>query len=174
MASAKKIKFLENKSRGNSLSLLHRRKDHESSPTLLKLWGSLPPKPYCDRLVSIYFKYFERTMRVLHRPTFMRQYERLWHNNESEIGSSSSIIAQLTSLMTRAYLLDNATNANEYEAHTLYLKETTLSKHGSTNLDENRGPSYQPFKSRYLCYFPVAFESQRRFGVLVALLYAQL
>ncbi|RYN25258.1 hypothetical protein AA0112_g8631 [Alternaria arborescens] len=126
MASAKKIKFLENKSRGNSLSLLHRRKDLESSPTLLKLWGSLPPKPYCDRLVSIYFKYFERTMRVLHRPTFMRQYERLWHNNESEIGSSSSIIAQLTSLMTRAYLLDNATNANEYEAHTLYLKETAI------------------------------------------------
>ncbi|KAG9193739.1 hypothetical protein G6011_03774 [Alternaria panax] len=133
MASAKKIKFLENKSKGNSLSLQQRQKD-QCSPALLKLWESLPPKPYCDRLVSIYFKYFERTMRILHRPTFMRLYERLWHN-ESEIGSSSSIIAQLTSLMTRAYLLDDATNANEYEAHTPYLKETAIS-HVQAWLDE--------------------------------------
>ncbi|CAG5158975.1 uncharacterized protein ALTATR162_LOCUS5351 [Alternaria atra] len=135
MASAKKIKFLENKSRGNSLSSLERKKNSECSPALLKLWESLPPKHYCDRLVSIYFKYFERTMRVLHRPTFMRQYEKLWLNNESEIASSSSTIAQLTSLMTRAYLLDETKSANEYEAHNPYLKETAIN-HVQAWLDE--------------------------------------
>jgi hypothetical protein len=126
MASAKKIKFLENKSKGNLLLPRERKKDPECSPALLKLWQFLPPKPYCDRLVSIYFQYFERTMRVLHRPTFMRQYERLWLNNDSEIGSSCSIIAQLTSLMTRACQLDDTTNANEYEVHISYLKETAI------------------------------------------------
>jgi hypothetical protein len=135
MASAKKIKFLENKSRGNSLSSLERKKNSECSPALLKLWESLPPRHYCDRLVSIYFKYFERTMRVLHRPTFMRQYEKLWLNNESEIASSSSTIAQLTSLMTRAYLLDETKGANEYEAHNPYLKETAIN-HVQAWLDE--------------------------------------
>ena len=135
MASAKKIKFLENNARGNSLSALERRKNSGCSPALLKLWESLPPKHYCDRLVSIYFQYFERTMRVLHRPTFMRQYERLWLHNDSGIGSLSSTIAQLTSLMTRAYLLHEATDANEHEAHSHFLKETAIS-HVQAWLDE--------------------------------------
>ena len=74
-------------------------------------------------------------MRVLHRPTFMRQYEKLWLNNESEIASSSSTIAQLTSLMTRAYLLDETKGANEYEAHNPYLKETAIN-HVQAWLDE--------------------------------------
>ena len=127
MASANRVKILQNQSRRNLGLPLQNKKDPGCSPALLQLWVSLPSKPYCDKLVSIYFQYFERTMRVLHRPTFMRQYEKLWHDGECGVGSSSSILALLTSVMTRAYLLDDTTDTNDEEAYKTYLQCTAIS-----------------------------------------------
>ncbi|KAK8063998.1 hypothetical protein PG996_008650 [Apiospora saccharicola] len=39
---------------------------------------TLPPKETCDQLVSNYWRFFEPMFRVLHRPTFEREYEAHW------------------------------------------------------------------------------------------------
>lgn len=126
MASAKKVKFLQSKSKGDPIRPPERKHDSGCSPSLLKLWESLPPKPYCDKLISKYFQYFERTMRVLHRPTFMRQYQRLWLDSGSGLDFTSSILALLTSVMTRAYLLDDTARTNEADDYRAYLRGAAI------------------------------------------------
>lgn len=120
-ASAKKVKFLQDKwqTRTGPHEAIQ---DSDFSLALLKLRERLPPKAHCDRLVSIYFQFFERTMRVLHGPTFKRQYEELWLNDDPDICSSSSIIVQLTVVMTMAYHMDDAVHETDIEAHVSYLK----------------------------------------------------
>lgn len=124
-ASAKQVKFLQDKSH-TKIASPDSIKDSDFSLALLKLREFLPPKTYCDRLVNIYFRYFERTMRVLHVPTFMRQYDQIWLNSSSEVCSSSSIIPQLTAVMTMAYHMDDAVPENEDQTHRTYLKGASI------------------------------------------------
>lgn len=124
-ASAKKVKFLQDKSqmRINPHGAIN---DSDFSLALLKLRECLPPKAYCDRLVSIYFRFFERTMRVLHGPTFMHHYEEIWLNSSPDVCSSSSIIVQLTVVMTMAYHMDDAPPATDDRVHGTYLKGAAI------------------------------------------------
>lgn len=124
-ASAKQVKFLQDKSH-SKIASPDSINDSDFSLALLKLREFLPPKAYCDRLVSIYFKYFERTMRVLHIPTFKRQYDQIWMSTNPEICSSSSIIPQLTAVMTMAYHMDDAVPENEDLNHRTYLKGASI------------------------------------------------
>ncbi|KAJ4375870.1 hypothetical protein N0V83_001148 [Neocucurbitaria cava] len=124
-AAAKQVKFLQDKSH-TKIASPDSINDSDFSLALLKLREFLPPKAYCDRLVSIYFRYFERTMRVLHIPTFMRQYDQIWLNSNPEICSSSSIIPQLTAVMTMAYHMDDAVPENEDQTHRTYLKGASI------------------------------------------------
>ncbi|KAH7377749.1 hypothetical protein BKA66DRAFT_572060 [Pyrenochaeta sp. MPI-SDFR-AT-0127] len=124
-ASAKQVKFLQNKSH-SKIASPDSINDSDFSLALLKLREFLPPKAYCDRLVSIYFRYFERTMRVLHIPTFMRQYDQIWLGSSTEVCSSSSVIPQLTAVMTMAYHMDDAVPENEDQVHRTYLKGASI------------------------------------------------
>ncbi|KAF1938012.1 hypothetical protein EJ02DRAFT_505683 [Clathrospora elynae] len=124
-ASAKQVKFLQEKSQ-TKIASPDSVNDSDFSLALLKLREFLPPKSYCDRLVSIYFRFFERTMRVLHGPTFMRHYEQIWLNSNPEICSTSSIIPQLTVVMTMAYHMDDALPDDEGMAHRTYLKGAAI------------------------------------------------
>lgn len=124
-ASAKQIKFLQNKSRskiGSPASAV----GTDFSISLLKLREYLPPKPYCDRLVSIYCEYFERTFRILHIPTFLRRYEEIWTNEQADIYTSSSIIPELTAVMTMAYYMDDSQHFGDDRNHRTYLKGTAV------------------------------------------------
>lgn len=123
--AAKQVKFLQNKSKTKIASpdSIH---ESDFSLALLKLREFLPPRSYCDRLVSIYFRFFERTMRVLHGPTFMSQYEQIWSNNNPDIFNSSSIIPQLTAVMTMAYHMDDAILETDDQAHRTYLKGAAI------------------------------------------------
>jgi hypothetical protein len=123
-ASAKQVKFLQNKSAAMTASP-NSIKDSEDSLTLIKLQELLPPKPYCDRLIAIYCNHFERTMRVLHIPTFMRQYAGLWTSIQSET-SNSIVIPQLTAMMTMAYHMDDAGQLSDDQSHTSYLKGNAI------------------------------------------------
>ncbi|KAG9258409.1 uncharacterized protein F5Z01DRAFT_195954 [Emericellopsis atlantica] len=38
----------------------------------------LPPRAACDVLVKAYFRNFEQVFRILHLPSFLREYERFW------------------------------------------------------------------------------------------------
>ncbi|KAL6711662.1 hypothetical protein ACN47E_004596 [Coniothyrium glycines] len=124
-AAAKQVKFLQNKSK-TKIASPDSVNESDFSLALLKLREFLPPKSYCDRLVSIYFSFFERTMRVLHGPTFMMQYEQIWQNNNPEIFSSSSIIPQLTAVMTMAYHMDDSMPEAEDPTHRTYLKGAAI------------------------------------------------
>jgi len=46
--------------------------------------GLLPAKDKCDGLVANYFDTFERTFRILHRPSFTTAYERFWQTEERQ------------------------------------------------------------------------------------------
>jgi hypothetical protein len=65
-------------------------------------------------------------MRVLHGPTFMREYEEIWANSNPQICSSSSIIPQLTVVMSMAYHMDEAVSSSEDLPHRTYLKEAAI------------------------------------------------
>jgi hypothetical protein len=123
-ASAKQVKFLQNKSVA-MMGSPESTKDSEFSLALIKMREFLPPKPYCDRLIAIYCNYFERTFRVLHIPTFLLQYERLWTSAYPE-ASTSSVIPQLTSVMTMAYHMDDAKERSDDQTHKSYLKGAAI------------------------------------------------
>ncbi|KAF2705744.1 hypothetical protein K504DRAFT_387208 [Pleomassaria siparia CBS 279.74] len=119
-ASAKQIKSLQEKSSQKVASPDSPASDFSLS--LLKLHDHLPPKEYCDQLVATYFGHFERTIRVLHRPTFMRQYEEIWINPIEESWKSSSIIPQLTAVLTMGYQMDSLYPiSNDNETYRAYL-----------------------------------------------------
>tara|TARA_R110002003_G_scaffold37_2_gene2133 strand:+ start:35708 stop:37489 length:1782 start_codon:yes stop_codon:yes gene_type:complete len=124
-AWAKQVKFLQNKSVAKIASP-DSVVEPEFSLALLKLREFLPPRRYCDRLISIYCKHFERTMRVLHIPTFMRQYEQLWREENAESCNSASILPQLTAVMSMAYHMDDARELGEEQPHRFYLKGAAL------------------------------------------------
>ncbi|KAF2023538.1 hypothetical protein EK21DRAFT_118658 [Setomelanomma holmii] len=120
-AGAKQVKFLQNKSAAKIASP-DTIVEPEFSLALLKLREFLPPRTYCDRLISIYCNHFERTMRVLHIPTFMRQYEQLWRDETSGSSDSAGILPQLTAAMSMAYHMDDARELGEEQPHRIYLK----------------------------------------------------
>lgn len=124
-ASAKQIKFLQNKSR-SKIGSPDAVAGSDFSLALLKLREYLPPRPYCDRLVAIYCQHFERTFRVLHIPTFLRRYESIWTNEQPDIYISSSIIPELTAIMTMAYHMDDSRQVGDDRNHRTYLKETAI------------------------------------------------
>ncbi|EDU44543.1 Zn2Cys6 transcription factor [Pyrenophora tritici-repentis] len=122
MAYVKQVKFLQSKY--SAIPVPPRSvSNFNCSQASRKLWEYLPPKSYCDRLVTIYFRSFECCVRILHRPTFMRQYEELWLSDNWEL-CSPSIIPQLTALLTIAYHVDDATPNDE--SHINYLGGAAL------------------------------------------------
>ncbi|KAF2621413.1 hypothetical protein BU25DRAFT_426557 [Macroventuria anomochaeta] len=123
-ASAKQIKFLQNKTR-SKIGSPDSAVGSDFSMALLKLREYLPSKPYCDRLVAIYCQHFERTFRVLHIPTFMRRYNQIWTNDHADICTSSSIIPELTAVMTMAYHMDDTQQLGDRN-HRTYLKGTAI------------------------------------------------
>jgi hypothetical protein len=51
----------------------------EPMPTLR---DSIPPKATCDQAIDGYFRTFEPMFRILHVPSFLRDYERFWTQAE--------------------------------------------------------------------------------------------
>lgn len=125
-ASAKQIKFLQNKSR-SKIGSPDTATGSDFSMALLKLQEFLPSKSFCDRLVAIYFQHFERTFRVLHVTAFMRHYDQIWTNDNADICTSSSIIPQLTAVMTMAYHMDDAQQIGDDRNYRRYLKGAAMS-----------------------------------------------
>ncbi|KAI9036891.1 Zn2Cys6 transcription factor [Aspergillus affinis] len=99
MGLAKEVQFLQNKSRGASnspASVL----GSEFSPELMQLRTHLPPKAVCDQLVELYWRNFEGVLRVLHIPSFLRQYTQFWADLDSDNDRSSVFLPLITAVMT--------------------------------------------------------------------------
>ncbi|KAJ5364015.1 uncharacterized protein N7496_009728 [Penicillium cataractarum] len=100
---AKEVQFLQTKSLApitspQSLSGL------ESFPELQHLLSSLPPKSTCDKLLEVYTTNCEKTLRVIHVPSFLRQYTSFWQDSDHQ--SASSFVPLLTAVLTVAVSFD--------------------------------------------------------------------
>ncbi|KAL1901029.1 hypothetical protein Sste5346_002094 [Sporothrix stenoceras] len=54
------------------------------------LWLTVPPRPVADRLVELYFNVFEPQFRILHMPTFRREYEAFMEEQDQSQPASPS------------------------------------------------------------------------------------
>lgn len=97
---AKEVQFLQSKchiptASPESLSEL------ESFPELQCLLDSLPPKPLCDHLVDVYTKSFEKALRIVHVPSFLRHYAKLWNETpDSEASVAKDFVPLLMAVLT--------------------------------------------------------------------------
>ncbi|PKY03675.1 hypothetical protein P168DRAFT_270105 [Aspergillus campestris IBT 28561] len=117
---AKEVQFLQSKSK-SSLSSPESISDLESSPELLQLRICLPPKGVCDRLLELYTFSFEKILRVLHVPTFMRQYSEFWADPDNERHQSSGFLPQLTAVLAVALPLEDQSFKTEHPLSWEYL-----------------------------------------------------
>lgn len=58
---------------------------------------SVPPRPICDKLLELYFRTHESSLRIFHIPTFWKEYEMYWQN---PTGTSSTIIIKMLLAMS--------------------------------------------------------------------------
>ncbi|KAJ5308851.1 hypothetical protein N7508_004230 [Penicillium antarcticum] len=101
---AREVQFLQSKTQA-PLDSPQSMSELESFPELLQLLQSLPSKSICDRLVAVYTNNFEKTLRVLHIPSFLGQYEHFWASPEDESYLSSPFIPQLTAILAVSIML---------------------------------------------------------------------
>ena len=117
---AKEVQFLQSKAKlslGSPESIL----DLESSPELLQLRTCLPPKGVCDQLLKLYTFSFEKILRILHVPTFIRQYNEFWADSDNEIYQSGGFIPQLTAVLAIALPLEDQSFKTEHSSSWEYL-----------------------------------------------------
>lgn len=116
MKLAKEVQFLQSKTKplfGSPQSI----SELESFPELLQLLQSLPGKGICDRLLAIYTTNFEKTLRILHVPTFLRQYDDFWSHPDHESYLASPFIPQLTAVLAISITLgDKVIEADHYSS----------------------------------------------------------
>ncbi|CVL06782.1 uncharacterized protein FMAN_11878 [Fusarium mangiferae] len=55
--------------------------------------GMLPARRTCDSLVDAYIKTFESVLRIIHVPSFLRDYEHFWEDSASAVSSSDETFA---------------------------------------------------------------------------------
>lgn len=68
--------------------------DHSRTQSIvLNLRDYVPPRQRCDVLVHAYFRTFETIFRVLHQPTFNREYEQYWQ--DPSLASETFVVTML-------------------------------------------------------------------------------
>jgi hypothetical protein len=93
-----------------------RRKPDKSkldSSTMSSLLELLPSQDACGEAVSSYFRSFEKCMRILHRPSFMAEYERFSATEESQRKEFQSFIPQLAAIVAIIQCWDAISSAGD-------------------------------------------------------------
>ncbi|RAQ42909.1 Zn2Cys6 transcription factor [Aspergillus flavus] len=103
---AREVRFLQGKLPGH-LDSPASTVDGRSSPELVQLRASLPAKTICDLLLRTYTNNFEKIFRIIHVPSFLREYAQFWAEPDQDFyQSSSAFIPQLTAICTISLALD--------------------------------------------------------------------
>lgn len=117
MGLAKEVQFLQSKSQlaidsPKSLSCL------DTLPETQRLLDSLPIRPVCDQLLEIYIKNFEKTLRIVHIPSLLRQYDAFWDTTgpETATPSVSSFVPLIISILTVAACFESPPPTFTYSA----------------------------------------------------------
>ncbi|KAJ5586886.1 uncharacterized protein N7459_002651 [Penicillium hispanicum] len=122
---AKEVQFLQTKSQSQvnspeSISGL------ETFPELQSLVSSLPPKAVCDHLLEVYIKNFEKTLRIIHIPSFLQHYETFWARTDTELSFVASFVPSLTVILSIAVVLDPQPCASDYSSSWHYLQQEAV------------------------------------------------
>ncbi|EPS27912.1 hypothetical protein PDE_02856 [Penicillium oxalicum 114-2] len=96
------------------------------------LCSQLPPKATCDKLVTVYTTHFEKTLRVIHRPSFHRQYQHFWERSDPQ--PSSEVIPLLTAVLAAAASFDQGIfTPEEFSSREYLTHEATKALHAWAN-----------------------------------------
>jgi hypothetical protein len=122
---AKEVQFLQTKSLA-PITTPESLSEMDSSSELQQLLDSLPPKSACDKLLEVYTANCERTLRVIHVPSFLRRYTAFWQDPDHH--SASSFVPLLTAVLTVAVSFDPEPSTLEESSSWDYLaKDATPS-----------------------------------------------
>ncbi|CEJ54176.1 hypothetical protein PMG11_00497 [Penicillium brasilianum] len=122
---AKEVQFLQTKSLA-PITTPESLSEMDSSPALQQLLSSLPPKSTCDKLLEVYTTNCERTLRVIHVPSFLRQCSSFWQDPDHH--SASSFVPLLTAVLTVAVSFDpEPSTPNESSSWDYLAKDATPS-----------------------------------------------
>ena len=125
VALAKEVQLLQRKSR-KTAKLPKPHWESDGSPALLKLQESLPLRTDCDRLVDSYTKNFEKTLRILHVPTFMRSYGEFWVTPDRDIYKTGAFLPQLTAVLALSLALEGCNAYFDHPSARTYLELIAL------------------------------------------------
>ncbi|PQE05261.1 Zn2Cys6 transcription factor protein [Rutstroemia sp. NJR-2017a BVV2] len=121
---AKDIEYLQKESQKSvkvrSQSVLQR-----NARPLTVLEESLPGKQTCDRLFNIYVDQFEKTLRVLHVPSLLRNYEGFWKSNGRNF-DTSAFLPLLMTILAIGHTLDDRNDSNYQHDEKSYLHSSAL------------------------------------------------
>ncbi|KAB8345906.1 hypothetical protein FH972_022961 [Carpinus fangiana] len=107
-------------------------------PTATELQDYFPPRQACQRLVDLYLNTFERVFRVLHIPTFQREFNEHWNNPHN--GNTSFIVKLLLILAIGACFdkdsSQDGSSFHEFSSLWIYAAEVWLkTSMGKQNLN---------------------------------------
>lgn len=91
--------------------------------TLSAVLELLPPRATCDESVSSYFRIFEKSLRILHYPSFMDECQRFWESGETLRQEFTSFVPQLAVIVAITHAWENVSapwNEREIAADVLY------------------------------------------------------
>ncbi|KAJ5106453.1 hypothetical protein N7456_003128 [Penicillium angulare] len=88
----------------------------ENFPELHELMSNLPSKSVCDRLVAIYQRNFEKVYRILHVPSFVRDYNTFWAQSGQDISFLSMFLPIVTSVLLVAVVFDGQSPSSPYSS----------------------------------------------------------
>ncbi|KAL4994410.1 hypothetical protein BDV10DRAFT_189080 [Aspergillus recurvatus] len=123
---AKEIQFLQGKTELLAYSPAST-PELELAPELQQLRDSLPPREVCDRLVDLYTTNLEKAFRILHIPTFRRQYHRFQDEYSSDGTEYSAFLPQLTAVLAAAFPFLGQGLRKDYPDVCDYLRSPALS-----------------------------------------------
>jgi hypothetical protein len=100
--------------------------DSAASLALKKLRTRLPPKAICDSFFEAYTQSFETTMRILHIPTFQRQYRDFWACPDQDSSHLPAFVPQLTAMLAISFAIDQGSTKINDPAIEQYLESEAL------------------------------------------------
>lgn len=86
---------------------LYKERSHpENFSITSRILTTLPPRASCDRAVAFYMQHFENVYRILHTPTFMRDYSKVWETNNDCNSQLEFFVPQLAAVVAIVAVLD--------------------------------------------------------------------
>jgi hypothetical protein len=109
------------------------------SPTPSSIWGSFPDREVGDQLVQNYMRTMENTHRILHIPSFYREYEQYWKDPKRATLSSAFKILLIMAIGTCFYQDEGASSLRTQAQHWVYSAQAWATgplEKGRLNLSE--------------------------------------